>query len=46
VLRPQDRLLEKLRPTTQLMVDRITLVGQSNPTYGGLHPFKLFELMS
>ena len=28
------------------MVDRIPRFGQSNPTYGGLHPFKLLELMS
>jgi hypothetical protein len=27
------------------MVDRIPLTGQSNPTYGGLHSFKLIELM-
>ena len=28
------------------MVGRIPRYGQSNPTYGGLHPFKLLELMS
>jgi len=46
VSRPQDRLLENLRSAADSMVDRIPLLGQSNTTYGVLHPFKLIEWMN
>jgi hypothetical protein len=46
VLRPQDPLFGNLLAGYNLMVNRIPRIGQSNPTYGGLHPFKLLELMS
>ena len=44
--RPQDPPFGSLLAGYNFMVGRIPRMGQSNPTYGGLHPFKPFEWMS